>query len=419
MPLVNVTVKNFKQNIGPDIPSMMNPNSVAYGIPDYPLPDGWGQYPGQGISNQLDSGSNLDDNYGLDTNDFAFSFLITMQADPEVFVNNMGMLGYWSFGTKQLKIFNHPGVERSDWIDYGDGYNRTITSSGAVQQLYASEYDPCGLSFPLTDADCPNENDGTPGCEDERRIGFHYWRSVLGKVEEDGYIPDEGNEGTWFKTWRFDEMNPDSDGGCSECPGGGGLDLIKTCKVDINLPSSVENAGYCTGEGTFSQEDMSIPYHNLVIRGVVAINSKPLVWSSLQDDWVAQNGNVVHIIVNGLRGADFFVLGSFVNGFDEGWDSGAVIADVDFNGEPIFVRSDSEGEIVGMPVFNNGNHSGEHNRTSVFNNKPESVSTSSNITLNLSNEIGTTKESLSADPLDKIIKNNSSNFDIGVSGIEP
>tara|TARA_Y100001963_G_scaffold154703_1_gene244085 strand:+ start:1335 stop:2654 length:1320 start_codon:yes stop_codon:yes gene_type:complete len=282
MPLTNVYIKNFKLDsfIVTDETSLQTYHEL------------WQQGDPSGIAGNV--------NPAGQSNTLPRSVLITLNASSLSADNpNGGGEGYWSFGTKDLKIGDCTtwGINNPDCVENSEG----IESGKWL--FYVNYTDPVGAYY--THPACPLKNmefDPGGGCHvsywsssghyptSVTKIGHDFWKSKLqGEYMGEPYEPTIGEPVTYYRHWS-ENHNPIVSG--------------------------------------FLWDD--------VVKHVTAVNSMPL-----NADGTAQQGNKVYCIVTlkyGVTGQDIVDLGGVVR--------------VNFNGSPTFVSTEDPNTDTGNNTWN-------------------------------------------------------------------
>jgi len=284
MPLLNVTVKNFKQeNITAEFTTSTSDNY-------------WG------------AASHLNQN------SLARSGLITLTPSSSSENPTSGAEGYWSFGTNNLTISGNPGATQGAWLTYGNPYNNTMAPLSVREDAYwttgnnpllGTEYDPGGGGDAVA-----NFNSSSPTASlvpgvgwvtiDQTynyKIGHDFWKyNLQGNFLGENYEPTPGEPLTYYKVWTAQETM-----------------------------DSYSNYSW--------HDQYSSKWNVGIVDKVVAVNSMPLIsgagnyWGASENlNQQAQQGNRIFVIVilkTGITGQNIVDLGETIS--------------IDLDGTPVFI----------------------------------------------------------------------------------
>ena len=274
MPLINVKVKNFKQQ-------NIQPTFSTTGT--------------EGVAN---------------SNTLAKACLITLEATDLVGGDN-NTNGYYTIGTNNITISGNPGQNRSDWLTYVNPYvgnpdapsDAYYTTPGMPLQF--TEFAPGGGGNSTTNFNSsgsflsitgPNQQTYVNQTYDHL-IGHDFWRYHLtGGAFGESYEPTNGDPATYYKVWT----------------------------------KTMTTSDYAN-ETWYSDYVDNWAQPSTLVNKIVAVNAMPLNPTGFGDDniadYVAQQGNKVFIIVileEGVTGQDIINAGQSIS--------------IDIDGQAVFVE---------------------------------------------------------------------------------
>tara|TARA_Y100001973_G_C5204164_1_gene340196 strand:- start:1802 stop:2983 length:1182 start_codon:yes stop_codon:yes gene_type:complete len=270
MPLLNVTVKNFKQY------NIEATDTTTY---SQPLTTG-GPAP--------------------ESNSLPRSGLITLTANSADPPNDAGGEGFWSIGAHDINIGGMTGSTSGYWLTYGPEIGSGLTGAlggywtHASNKLKDTEYDPGGgaqaaHNYFNGDYCVFVGQSGTYTCYEStynHKIGHDFWKYHLqGTTNGEAYEPTHGLSQTYYKYWdRADLVQQYWD-----------LDCINPDTVYQNSCDTI---------------NANLAEWSVHIKRIVAVNSMPLIGPNTSQ-FKAQEGNKVFVIVvleDGVTGQDIMDL---------------------------------------------------------------------------------------------------------------
>ena len=290
MPLLNVTVKNFKQTgiLPTDSTSLQQDQTTGASSPAYTT--------------------------------LAKSALITLTPNAADAPNDAGGEGYWTIGTNNITIGGITGQASGYWLWYGPeiGSGETGSQGGywchSSNKLKDTEYDPGGGAsggFGNFNGQYCHWVGGTFTCVDSSysyKIGHDFWKYHLKGVSGgEPYEPTHGLSQTYYRHWNREELQDIYDSATS---------------------AMLESTDYTTAGVPYGVLEQALDNWSPHIHSIVAVNSMPLLGTNASN-FKAQQGNKVFIIVilnDGVTGQDII-------------DAGGVLT-VDIDGGPEFIEFD-------------------------------------------------------------------------------